>query len=308
MKVLVTGAAGFLGGNLCRYLIGQGFEVKGVDVYEWEDCWRIRDLKMEYERIQIEDMRIEHLADVERIVHCAASSNVNFVWRSPKYAIHQTIVSSQHLAKLAAREGIPKFVNISTHSVYGRPQYTPVDEEHPLNATNLYGALKVAQEAIMRAYREQGLMVTTLRMSTLFGPLDRRGAAVYEIMLKVLKGETVTLTGDGTQTRDFNYVSNVCTAIELALMQNTEWSLYNIGSGEDTSIISIVEAAKRAFKVPAHVEFAPPRPGEEGKFPLSIQQAETVLGYVPKIDTQTGLEKMAKWITAHQSLALNPRL
>lgn len=305
MNVLVTGAAGFLGAAVARRLIADGQNVLGVDVHPPQDCWRLPNHEMfTYEWAHLEDFIWSHGTDA--VVHCAASSNVGFVQSSPKYAMHQTVLGTLKLLReIVMNEGLvggANFVNISTHSVYGAPQYTPVNEIHPRVPNNVYGALKVAQEALVDSFREHyGLKTVTLRMATMFGEQDRRGSTVHELLLKVMKGETVYITGDGEQTRDFNYVGNAVDAVTAALTEGpkTSGEVFNIGSGRAISINDLVDTLVTvANNVPVNIEYVPARPGEEKMkdFSLNIERARTLLDYDPVVDFDEGVRRLHQWV------------
>ncbi len=302
MNVLVTGAAGFLGAHISRRLTADGHNVLGVDVHPLQDCWRLpTHEKFTYEWSHLEDFEWPH--GIDAVVHCAASSNVGFVQSSPKYAMHQTVLGTLKLLReIVMNDGLvggANFVNISTHSVYGAPQYTPVDESHPRVPNNVYGALKVAQEALVDSFREYyGLKTITLRMATMFGEQDRRGSTVHEILLKVMRGEAVQITGDGEQTRDFNYVGNACDAIVAALETKSTENVFNVGSGRALSINDLVTKLQAVAGQGQNNEYIPARPGEEKMkdFSLNIEQAIEGLGYDPIVDFDEGVRRLYQWV------------
>lgn len=301
MNVLVTGAAGFLGSHVSRRLVADGHNVRGVDIFPQDDCWRLPNHdSFKYQWMHLEDTPQADIFDA--VIHCAASSNVGFVQLSPRFATHQTVLSTLSLLKRLTEwepYKVKRFINISTHSVYGVPQYTPVDESHPRIPNNVYGALKVAQEALVDSFREYyGLSTITLRMATLFGEQDRRGSTVYEILLKVMKGEAVTITGDGEQTRDFNYVGNAVDGIVAALTTESTENVFNIGSGGALSINDLVSKLQVAVGQGQNPEYIPARPGEEKMkhFSLNIEQARDELAYDPIVDFDEGVRRLYQWV------------
>jgi len=310
MNILVTGAAGFLGAKITRRLLADGHDVAGVDIMHPQDWWRLLAHKrLTYTWTHLEDITLKRGYDA--VVHCAASSNVGFVQNSPKYAMHQTVLGTLQLLRQCVEQSVSKvFINISSHSVYGAPQYTPVDEVHPRVPNNVYGALKVAQEALVDSFREHyGLNTITLRMATMFGEQDRRGSTVYEILLKIMRGETITITGDGEQTRDFNYVGNACDAIVLALTAQPNGYVYNVGSGRALSINDLVHTLARETgpSVPI-IKYVPARPGEEKMkdFSLVIDEARMSLGYAPIVDFEEGVRRLYQWVRDQLSHTSSP--
>jgi len=212
------------------------------------------------------------------------------------YAMHQTLKGTLHLLEVYKDTGV-EFINVSTHSVYGRPVYALIDEAHPRHPTTLYGALKLGQEALVDAYVEaKGFKAWTLRASTMFGEYDRRGALVYEFLLKALSSRPFEITGDGTQGRDLNYVGNFVDAILLTLKRGLSGNAFNVGSGEFVSINALAEACINLVGSRSVIEHVPARPGEEGKLVLNMGAANVFFGYKPKVDFETGLGRMLEWI------------
>lgn len=297
MYAIVTGAAGFLGSHVCRGLLKAGHEVVGLDIHHQSDAWRIKDLDIDYRWMHLEDFTWLG-QDPHYVVHCAASSNVGFVQDSPKYAMHQTILGTLRLLDCLKHAPVERFINISTHSVYGVPQYLPVDEIHGRKPTNVYGALKVAQEALVHSYVEYyGLPAITLRAATMFGLHDRRGSTIYELALRALANKPFEITGDGKQSRDFNYVGNMVDAIILALTADLRCgAVMNVGSGTSLTIVDLIEKIIVATESTSKVTFVPPRPGDTGPFSLDILWARQCLKYEPKVSFDEGLGRVIQWI------------
>lgn len=298
MYAIVTGAAGFLGARVCASLLKAGHKVIGLDIHNLKDAWRIKDLDIDYRWMHLEDYSQPNLSEVDYVIHCAASSNVGFVQDSPKYAMHQTLLGTLRLLECLKHTNIDRFINISTHSVYGIPLYLPVDEIHGRKPTNVYGALKVAQEALVHSYVEYyGLPAITLRAATMFGEEDRRGSTVYELTLRALQNKPFEITGDGKQSRDFNYVGNMVDAILLALTADLRCgAVMNVGSGSALTIVDLIKKIIVATGSISEVTFAPPRPGDTGPFSLDIQWARQCLEYSPGVGFDEGLRRLISWI------------
>jgi nucleoside-diphosphate-sugar epimerase len=300
MNAIVTGAAGFLGYHVCKGLrdYSPDCDILGLDIHHPKDAWRIGDLDIDYKWMHLEDFTPDLGQGAQYVVHCAASSNVGFVQESPKYAMHQTLLGTLRLLECLVNVPIYRFINISTHSVYGTPAYNPVDEIHGRNPTNVYGALKVAQEALVGSYAAYyDIPVVTLRAATMFGERDRRGSTVYELTLKAMKNEPFQITGDGKQSRDFNYVGNMVDAILLALTADLKCgAVMNVGSGNALTIVDLIQKIIEATDSKSEIEFVPARPGDTGPFSLDIMWAKQCLKYTPHVDFEEGLGRLISWI------------
>jgi len=180
-------------------------------------------------------------------------------------------------------------------------EFQPIREDAPLNPTNAYAVSKMCAEAVVRAYAAQyDLPVTILRSTTLYGPASRTKQVVPIFIRQALAGKDITVEGDGSQTRDFNYVGNMVHAIGLALERDTPGT-FNIGSGREVSVKTlaelVIDAVRAAgYSTTSEVKFGPWRPGEKGvQLSISIEKARNQLGYVPALSLEEGLDETVRW-------------
>lgn len=301
-KILVTGAAGFLGAHVASRLIGNGCDVVGLDMVPPDEAWRLdvlglRDPRhMAYRWGNVLDVR--SLDGFTHVVHCAAATDVANAALNPMSAAERTVGPTIALLEAAkAAKSLRRFVLVSTHSVYGTQPTQPIPEDALPMPGNLYGALKVAQEQAAMAYhRSFGLPVEIVRSATLFGAHIRAGALVRVFLERAWMHQMIGVSGDGLQSRDLNHVENTVDGIVAALDRiDGVGGTFNLGSGEDVSILSLAERCI-ALMGGGWIEHGPPRPGEEGRLALDLSMSRRVLGYSPGISVDAGLEMTADWV------------
>ena len=309
-KVLVTGVAGFLGARLAKRLLKEGWEVAGVDLVPPGSTHRLEGLKVDYRWMSLQDIRV---LDAPYVVHAAAVADVPLALASPNYALQQNVMGTAMLLEAAARHnGFEHLVVQSSESVYGFAKKIPITEEEGLNPSNVYGASKASQELIARAYHNSHhLPVTIIRSSTLFGPEMRRTQAVTIFLTQAMKGEPITLHGDGQQSRDLNFVDNCVDGIVRALANpDAVGDIFNVASGRETTMKQLAEmciaivgeipdSARRLrhYTSESTIIHTPQRPGEQGiRLVLDISKAQRVLGYQPTITLEQGLKETSNWL------------
>ena len=203
-------------------------------------------------------------------------------------------VKNQNL--LVVRNGRSAFCG-NTENVYGKlpEERLPAKETEPTNPMNIYSASKVGMEALCYAYSHQyGIPIGIIRSSTIFGERSRPRQVVPIFVRQALANASITIEGKGDQTRDFNYVENMVDGITKAMakiVKGSGYQVWNIGSGEEVSIKSLVDSIIRISASSSKIMNKPPRLGEEGRLCMSIEKAKKELGYAPKISLENGLKR-----------------
>lgn len=296
-KVLLTGAAGFLGARLARRMVKDGWEVIGLDLVPREYAWRLEGAELEYRWGSCQDL---HSLDTPYVVHCASQGDVPLALSAPSFTISQNVQGTLALLEAAKRyDGLERFVLQSSEEVYGYCDRLPIKEDEPLNATNVYGASKIAQEALVRAYHHSfRLPMTVIRSSTIIGDGMRKTQVIPIFLERALQGEPLMIHGDGNQTRDFNWVDNHIEAMVAALTSpQAKGLVINVGSGEERSVNSVAMACVLATGSDSRIRYVSQRPGEQGlRVVLDISRAREVLGYQPQVSFDEGLERMCAWL------------
>lgn len=296
MRVLVTGGAGFIGSHVVDACLEAGHEVAVVDDLSTGKTANL-DAAAAFYQVDIRDepalARVFAECKPEAICHLAAKANVRESMEKPVLYAEVNIIGSLHLLELARKHSTRKIVYASTGgAVYGEPQYLPVDEDHPINPLDPYGASKHHVEHYLSLYRANyDLDYTVLRFPNVYGPRqDPFGeAGVVAIWAnQMLAGETPQINGTGDQARDFCYVGDIARANVLAL-ETGSGGVYNLGMGVGTSINEVFALLKEATGYPGEGVHAPAKLGEVFCIYLDASAAARDLGWQPEVSLAEGL-------------------
>ncbi len=298
MNVLVTGATGFVGSHLCRELIDRGYNVFAIS---YSGRTRKVESLLGYTtfHLQTEDLRdtdkvrgLFRELKIEGVFHLAARLPEGNDLQNPQTLFDTNARATLNMLNAAHLGGVKKVVYASSMSVYSEPPgYLPVDEEHPVQPTTLSGMSKLVGELCCRLYA--GLMnVVILRYAGVYGPGQRESDAIPTFIQQALGGKPITIHGDGTQTSDYTYVDDVVQATILA-MEKGDSSVYNIGSGEETSVNKLAEQIIRYANPKTVCELSGDVSERPFRFVLNIGKARKALGYSP-CSLAEGLQKYLK--------------
>lgn len=310
MKILVTGGAGFIGSNVVDLYIENGYDVVVVDDLS---TGRLSNLNpaVTFYKVDIRSPQIADVFEKERpdyINHHAAQMDVRRSVIDPLFDADVNILGSINLIKCAKDFRVKRFVYISTGgAVYGEPEYLPCDEVHPINPICQYGASKHTVEHYLYMYQYlYGLEYVVLRYPNVYGPRqDPQGeAGVVAIFTGLmLKGEQATINGDGEQQRDFVYVGDCARANLRALQSAKESTIYNLGSGQGTSINQIFDQLKAITGYKLERIHGPAKEGETRRIFLDAKKAREELDWTPTISLETGLQKTVDYFRTAELVA-----
>ncbi len=308
MKLLVTGAAGFIGSHLCRALLDGGHDVKGVDSFadfypRWMKERALEPLvsrpRFAFLAADLNDLNLEVLlADVEAVFHMAAQAGVRQSWgRTFESYIRNNIQNTQALLEAARECGLAKFINASSSSVYGLTPDLPMKESSPVAPLSPYGVTKLAGEQLCTLYhRNYGLPVVSLRFFTVYGPGQRPDMAFHRFFKSILEGGEVTVFGDGRQTRDFTYVDDIVAACLAALSSGRDGEVYNIGGGHRERLSDVFPLLEDICRRPVRRRSADQQKGDVPDTQALIDKAGRDLGYSPRTALRDGLSREWDWI------------
>jgi UDP-glucose 4-epimerase len=307
--VLVTGGAGFIGSELTRQLAARGERVLVVDNLVNGKRENVADVLSDRVELAETDIRAldglrPRLPDVKVVYHLACLG-VRHSVHSPHENHDVNATATLGLLAAARDADVPRFVYVSSSEVYGTARWAPMTEEHPTFPCTVYGAAKLAGECYTRAYfRTYGYPTVVVRPFNTYGPRSHHegdsGEVIPKFLLRCLAGKPMIVFGDGTQTRDFTYVSDTATGILLA--GESEAAIghtVNLGSGAEVRIGDLAGLVAHVLgRTGAAVQHDAPRPGDVLRLCADMSLAREKLGYVPTVSLEQGLRSLVGWYEA----------
>jgi UDP-glucose 4-epimerase len=297
MRVLVTGAAGFIGSHVVDRLADAGHEAVVFDLVASPYAPEVETVLGD-----LTDAAAVRAAvrGCDAVVHLAAVADVNDVVADPTRADAVNVRGTQIVLEAARRENVARVLYGSTVWVYGNAPviHGPLEEDAALAVpTHLYTATKLAGEAYTLAYNElYGTANTVLRFGIPYGPRARPAAVVPAFVLRAQRGEALTIAGDGAQTRQFVYVEDLADGIVAALAPVAAGRTYNLVGAEETSVRQIADAVRRLI-APVPVVHGPERPADVHLGRISAARAASELGWRAATPFDAGLRRYADWLT-----------
>lgn len=312
MRVLVTGGAGFIGSHVVEALGAAGYTVSVLDcllpdAYPAEikriNLDRISGLPY-VDRIYPADLRSSDLADLvadsDFVVNEAAMPGLVKSWECFDTYLDCNVVGLQRLLDACRKAKVRRLVHASTSSVYGAVAIG--DETQPTRACSPYGVSKLAAEHLIAAYRANfDLPAVVLRYFSVYGPRQRPDMAYHIFTERLLRGEPICITGDGSARRSNTFVTDIADATVRALTAGPDGAVYNIAGSESVSVLDAVNVLAESLGVTPVITFAPPRKGDQTDTRGDSSLANRVLGWTPQVKIAEGLREQARWHqTQHQ--------
>jgi len=307
--MLITGGAGFIGSEFVRQAVRKGHQVAVVDKLTYAgDLERLSEVRKDitFYKADISNQEfIEHIFEKENpevVVHFAAESHVDRSLLDPYPFISSNVLGTQVLLEVSKAKGVELFVNMSTDEVYGDlGKEGSFTEESPLKPNSPYSTTKASADMLGRAYyRSFGLPVVTIRASNNYGPWQYPEKFVPVIILKALRDEKIPVYGDGTNVREWLYVTDCAEGIMAAIDRGKAGEIYNIGSKEEKQNIEVAKAILQLLgKGEELIEFVKDRPGHDFRYSLDTTKAKRELGWEAKTSFDEGLKKTVEWYIEH---------
>lgn len=305
-KILVTGAAGFIGSELTRQLVERGDTVVAVDNLvngKWENLAGLPEDRCQRAKVDIRngDAIRELLAGVDTVFHLACLG--------VRHSIHAQLENHEvnatatlQLLGLARAQDVKRFVYCSSSEVYGTARWAPMTEEHPTSPNTVYGASKLAGECYTRAYFETYRFPTVVvRPFNTYGPRCHHegdcGEVIPKFMLRSLAKRPLIVFGDGMQTRDFTFVSDTARGlIEVGSSEAALGQTINLGSGKEITINELARLMMKVTGLPdGKLERDQDRPGDVLRLCADTAKAAKLCGFAPRVKLEVGLTALRDW-------------
>ena len=316
MRVLVTGAAGFIGMHAARRLLDRGDEVLGIDNlndYYSVELKKDRLAQLEHARFRFTRMDIADAAALselfaserpEAVLHLAAQAGVRYSIENPAAYIQSNLVGFANILECARRHPPRHLVYASSSSVYGSNKELPWSEsqnvDHPVS---LYAATKKSNELMAHVYSHlYGLNVTGLRFFTVYGPWGRPDMSPMLFANAIVQGKPIQVFNHGDMQRDFTYVDDVVEGTLRVLDKPTRYAVFNIGNHQPVNLLDYIAALERAFGKEAKLEMKPMQPGDVKASYADTAALHAAVGFAPSTPLDTGLGRFAEWFKSYYKL------
>lgn len=316
-KILVTGAAGFIGFHLSKLLLQ-----KGVTVIGFDDINDYYDVNLKYARLAIlekfenftfvkgdladktvvDNLFSENKFDI--VVNLAAQAGVRYSIENPQVYIESNVIGFFNILEACRNNPVEHLLYASSSSVYGNQQKTPFSTDDDVSKPiSLYAATKKSNELMAYTYSHlYGIPSTGLRFFTVYGPYGRPDMAYFSFTQKIIKGETIKIFNDGDMYRDFTYVDDIVKGIENMLCNPPEAdengdraTVYNIGNNSPEKLMYFIETLEKALGKTAQKEFLPMQPGDVYQTYADVTPLIEKYGFKPSTSIEDGLAKFVEW-------------
>ncbi len=326
MKVIITGAAGFIGSHLCERLLALGWDVVGLDNFDpfYDPAIKRRNLETALLsprfRLIEGDIRDPGVVDrigraavelaaeraaepkkparsLDAVVHLAARAGVRTSLEDPVLYSDVNLVGTTRMLEAARSLDVSRFILASSSSVYGDREGAPFKEDDNVDfPVSPYAATKKAGEVLCHAHHHiYGLAVTCLRFFTVYGPRQRPEMAIHKFTRAILRGEAVVQFGDGSARRDFTYIDDVVEGIVLALERASVYHIYNLGNNRTVELRRLISLIEKACGASALLDRQPNQPGVVRLTCADITRAGDDLCYNPSVPIEEGIERFVDW-------------
>ena len=312
MKILVTGGAGFIGGNFVHYMVEKYPEYKTVVLDNLTYAGNLETLKpvennpnYKFVKGDIADRSFVYALFEEEnfdvVVNFAAESHVDRSITDPEIFLRTNVMGTQVLLDAAKKYGVKRYHQVSTDEVYGDLPLDRPDlfftEDTPIHTSSPYSAAKASADLFVLAYyRTFKLPVTVSRCSNNYGPYHFPEKLIPLMISRALADESLPVYGKGENVRDWLHVYDHCTAIDLIIHKGVPGEVYNIGGHNERTNLEVVRTILKALNKPESlIKFVTDRPGHDMRYAIDPTKMETQLGWKPKYNFDTGIQQTIQW-------------
>lgn len=307
-KVLITGAAGFIGSHLAELCVKKGLSVKAMVRYNSQNQWGWledsevkNDVEIVTGDVRDHDSVAKALKGCEGVFHLAALIGIPYSYVSPLAYIKTNVEGTYNVLEAAKEHGLSQVIITSTSETYGSAQYVPMDEDHPSVAQSPYAASKIAADQLASSYfRSFRLPVKIVRPFNTFGPRQSARAIIPTIITQVLSGAKEIKLGNTSPTRDFTYVLDTVEAFwSIYRSQNALGEITNVGRGEETSVGQLVQEitalTNRKVEIVSEEQRVRVKDSEVERLCCDATKLNKITGWKPRYDLRAGLKETIEW-------------
>ena len=316
MRIVVTGAAGFIGSHTCERLVAKGHDVVGIDAFD--GYLYSADLKRRNAAVLVNLPRFSLIEgdicdrdavaaaitkDVDVVCHLAALAGVRPSLAQPLRYLRTNIEGTGVIIERMRELGLARLAFASSSSVYGAKRGTEIaafrEDDPCLTPASPYAATKRMNELQLSAYRDLfGLGVFALRFFTVYGPRQRTDMAIAKFTQAIAAGQPITLFGDGSSRRDYTFIDDIVSGTVAAIerVQPGAYEIYNLGGTQTISLKELVDTIERVVGKRANIEWQPDQPGDVPITYANIDRARAALGYAPTTRPDVGIARYWEWL------------
>ena len=318
-KILITGAAGFIGYHLCKSLLEDGYKVLGIDnLNDYYDTnlkqARLEQLKhfksFTFNKVDMADRESLTTSfqsfNPKKIVNLAAQPGVRYSMENPYKYMESNLVGFLNIIELCRNNKVKNFIYASSSSIYGANKKMPFSVEDRVHQPlALYGATKRANELIAHSYSHlYGLRTTGLRYFTVYGPWYRPDMAIFIFTQKIMAGKPIPVFNNGKMRRDFTYIDDIISGTRSAIEKNYKCEIFNLGNSKSESLMELIGIIEKNLGKKSKIEYLPMQPGDVKESLADIKKSTEKLGYKPITTINKGIPQFIQWYKEYYSVLI----
>ncbi len=309
-KILITGAAGFIGYHLSRSLLEDGIIVFGVDnLNNYYDTdlkeQRLKRLKsfknFSFKKIDlIDEKKLNNVFlnfNPSIVIHLAAQAGVRYSIENPKAYLDSNLIGFHNIIEQCRSCKIEKLIYASSSSIYGLNKKIPFSVNDKTDyPVSLYGATKKSNELVAHAYSHlYGLKTIGLRFFTVYGPWGRPDMAYFSFTKKIIEGRKIEVFNHGNMQRDFTYIDDIVDGIRNTIEKDFNFEIFNLGNSKSEDLMTMIRIIEKELNIKANIVFKDMQAGDVFKTYADIKKSNKMLKFKPKVSLQIGLKKTIDW-------------
>ena len=309
-KILITGAAGFIGYHLSRSLLEDGNIVFGVDnLNNYYDTdlkeQRLKRLKsfrnFTFKKIDLIDEKKLNNAFLDFnpsiVIHLAAQAGVRYSIENPRAYLDSNLIGFHNIVEQCRRCKIEKLIYASSSSIYGLNEKIPFSVNDKTDyPVSLYGATKKSNELVAHAYSHlYGLKTIGLRFFTVYGPWGRPDMAYFSFTKKIIEGRKIEVFNHGNMQRDFTYIDDIVDGIRNTIEKDFNFEIFNLGNSKSENLMTMIRIIEKELNIKANIVFKDMQAGDVFKTYADIKKSSKMLEFKPKVSLQIGLKRTIDW-------------